>query len=203
MEKVIGQQECRFAFNKNRKQYKKDSDKYFMQEMIDKTEYERIEAKQSFKPLPRSKEFDDQLVKMERISDEMYSEYLKTRQFIETSCKRLEDYKRARESLPSQSDGIYVIVRGEAKVINQYDGQKLANLKQGDYFGGNLFLKEQRFTTYGDIVAHRPASPPAEHKKLKDMPTLKSTETVQLEKKRTEKLTQQTLSKVQKNSLSS
>jgi hypothetical protein len=53
---------------------------------------------------------------------------------------------------------VYVIVKGEAKVVNRYDNQRLCKLLEGDYFGISYFLRQERYSYFGDIVASASAS---------------------------------------------
>jgi hypothetical protein len=56
----------------------------------------------------------------------------------------LETYKNERNALPDDSDGIYIIIKGEAKIVNPFDEQKqkIAKLSKYDYFGASKFLSE-------------------------------------------------------------
>ena len=54
----------------------------------------------------------------------------------------MEEYKKDREDINPDSDGIYIIIKGEAKVVNPYDEYKFGNVKAGEHFGGNKLLKE-------------------------------------------------------------
>lgn len=79
-------------------------------------------------------------------------------QVINNSLAKLQDYKRDIDKLQPDSDGIYIIIKGEGRVINPFDNQRLLKLAVGDYFGGSKFLKEQRYSYFGDVVASSSSS---------------------------------------------
>ena len=58
--------------------------------------------------------------KMSEMCEDHVSMASKAKQIIKTSIDKLEGYKRERAELPLDSDGIYVIVEGEAKVVNKH-----------------------------------------------------------------------------------
>jgi len=59
------------------------------------------------------------------------------------------------KQIPTDADGLYLIVEGKAKVVNKlynynYAGKKLS---KNDFIGDSKFLKCQGFSYFGDIVA--------------------------------------------------
>lgn len=87
------------------------------------------------------------------------------------ACDRLEAYKRERDSLFKDSDGIFILIEGEARIQNKLDvpvdkkkeppsekDKRFLNLRVGDYFGETKFIKQQGFSYFGDIVAQGPAT---------------------------------------------
>ena len=65
-------------------------------------------------------------------------------------------FKTQRDELPRDSDGIYLVVEGMAKVQNAYDNLQFAyKLKEGDYFGASKFIRCFGFSQFGDVLAYR------------------------------------------------
>ena len=59
--------------------------------------------------------------------------------------------------MPSDADGIYLIVSGQARISNPYDQYTFGDQKLvvGDYFGSSKYVLSQGFSYFGDIVAHK------------------------------------------------
>ena len=92
---------------------------------------------------------------------------------ISDSVTRLQGYKKEKAKVPPDCDGVYLIVKGQAKIVNQwgvkeaapepqnkYKKDQAANvsdiLKKDCHFGVSKFMKEQSYTYFGDIIAHSP-----------------------------------------------
>lgn len=63
---------------------------------------------------------------------------------IQHSITTLKQYQNDIANLPCDTDGIYIISKGEARVQNAYDSHhtSLFKLAQGDYFGASKFLQD-------------------------------------------------------------
>ena len=74
--------------------------------------------------------------------------------------EKISSYKNERNALPQDSDGIYIIVGGQASIFNQFDKHDYGgfNLQVGDYFGTSKYLLSQGFAYFGDIIAHKEQS---------------------------------------------
>lgn len=71
-----------------------------------------------------------------------------------TDLERLEKYKETREKLQVDQKGCYVLVKGEAKLVNACEEQTtLAHLRKGDCFGLSKILKFPGYTYFGDVIA--------------------------------------------------
>lgn len=81
---------------------------------------------------------------MYAINEHMESQKNRLKQVISTSINKLETYKKEREQLPMDTDGIYIVIRGECKVVNPVDKEqtKLCKLSKNENFGASKFLKE-------------------------------------------------------------
>lgn len=65
------------------------------------------------------------------------------RDLIASTKTKLDAYKRDKDSLPSDADGIYVLIEGEAKVVNKkHPDDVLKVLKTNDYFGESKFIQQ-------------------------------------------------------------
>lgn len=58
-----------------------------------------------------------------REMDKLYQgEGERAKQLITHSIKKLEAYREAKDAIKPDADGIYIIVKGETRVVNSYDG---------------------------------------------------------------------------------
>ena len=75
-------------------------------------------------------------------------------------------YKREKDQLPADADGIYFIVSGNARIVNSYDQYDFNNTKlgPGEYFGISKFILAQGYSFFGDIIALKPEAPKEESK---------------------------------------
>ena len=69
--------------------------------------------------------------------------------------KKLEKYQTEKKALPEDSDGVYLIVKGIARIENKHDqydfgGQKV---RTDDYFGISKYILCQGYSYFGDIIA--------------------------------------------------
>ena len=105
---------------------------------------------------------------------------------ISDSVTRLQNYKEHKAKLPPDSDGAYLIIKGQAKIVNKWgvkeptaephnknrkdQGANVSDiLKKDCHFGLSKFLKEQSYTYFGDIIAYSPeAQSPPKSKKQKE-----------------------------------
>lgn len=57
--------------------------------------------------------------------------------------------------IPTDADGLYLIVEGKAKVVNKLYNYNYAGKKLGknDFIGDSKFIKSQGFSYFGDIIA--------------------------------------------------
>lgn len=55
------------------------------------------------------------------IGDQYESQNKRLKQVINTSINKLVSYKKERDALPVDTDGIYIVVRGECRVVNPVD----------------------------------------------------------------------------------
>jgi hypothetical protein len=78
------------------------------------------------------------------INEQLESQKNRLKQVISTSINKLETYKKDKAELPTDADGIYIVVRGECKVVNPVDKEhtKLCKLSKNENFGASKFLKE-------------------------------------------------------------
>lgn len=92
---------------------------------------------------------------MYAINEQYESQNNRLKQVIATSINKLETYKKERNELPQDTDGIYIVLRGECKVVNPVDKElsKICKLAKNDNFGGSKFLKEQSYSYFGDVIA--------------------------------------------------
>ena len=67
----------------------------------------------------------------------------------------MKEYQQNRNALPQDSDGIYILIKGEAKVINKCDKNnfELAKISQHEFFGESRLLNEPSYSYFGDVVA--------------------------------------------------
>lgn len=76
---------------------------------------------------------------------------------IKISNKVLIDYKKARDEMLPDSDGIYILVKGAVRVTNKIDNKKDAEIVpaiQVNYcFGDSKFLGEPEWSFFGDVTA--------------------------------------------------
>lgn len=95
---------------------------------------------------------------MENLNSQYNDTKQRAKYIIDDSIKRLETYKNERNALPDDSDGIYIIIKGEAKIVNPFDEQKqkIAKLSKYDYFGASKFLSEQSYSYFGNVIASGP-----------------------------------------------
>lgn len=78
---------------------------------------------------------------------------------ILTIEQKLRTYQAQRHALPCDADGIYIIVEGEARIVNKFEPDShLKVLQRFEYFGESKFLAQQGYSYFGDIVAHEPQS---------------------------------------------
>jgi len=58
------------------------------------------------------------------------------------AINKIEAYKRDKEMLPTDADGIYILIEGEAKLVNRkHPDAVLKVLGQNDYFGESKFIQ--------------------------------------------------------------
>ena len=59
--------------------------------------------------------------------------------------------------MPKDADGVYFIVSGMARILNQHDGYDFGGQKLNvtDYFGTSKYILMQGFSYFGDIIAHK------------------------------------------------
>ena len=94
---------------------------------------------------------------------------------IDTTINKLETYMKERALLPDDSDGIYVIVEGGAKLYNkQHKDITLKQMGKNEYFGESKFLSQQGYSYFGAIEACAVADPSEKEVKAKKRPSLKS-----------------------------
>ncbi len=81
---------------------------------------------------------------MYAINEQLEAQKNRLKQVITTSINKLETYKKDRQELPTDTDGIYIVIRGECKVVNPVDKEqtKLCKLSKNENFGASKFLKE-------------------------------------------------------------
>ena len=77
---------------------------------------------------------------------------------ISNAVNKLEAFQQDRNDMKLDADGMFVIVSGDAQCIQSYDKHKLHRLVVGDLCGASKYLLTQRFSYYGDIVAHNDTS---------------------------------------------
>ena len=60
--------------------------------------------------------------------------------------------------MPYDADGMYILVKGCAKIINRVDNYDYEGfeLRKGEGFGASKFLFAQGYSYFGDIVAKKP-----------------------------------------------
>lgn len=92
---------------------------------------------------------------MHAINDQLELQKDRLKQVIQTSINKLETYKKERDELPQDTDGIYIVLRGECKVVNPVDKEqtKLCKLAKNENFGASKFLREQSYSYFGDVIA--------------------------------------------------
>ena len=58
--------------------------------------------------------------KMYKMKDKNEEQFKRAEQIIENAATRLEKYKKDREEMPADSDGIYIILSGECICVNRF-----------------------------------------------------------------------------------
>jgi len=71
-------------------------------------------------------------------------------------CDKLEEFKRDVDNLPKDADGIYLIVKGEAKVVNVLNNFELKKIAETDFFGVSKYVQSQGYSYFGDVIAYSP-----------------------------------------------
>jgi hypothetical protein len=74
-------------------------------------------------------------------------------ELIGVKASKLNDYRMNIQSLPSDTDGIYMLLEGKAKVVNHYDNYDLRSITKLEAFGEHKYLQNKDYSYYGDIVA--------------------------------------------------
>ena len=74
---------------------------------------------------------------------------------------KIDKYVQERDNLPKDADGVYFIVQGMARIVNQHDGNDYGGQKLNitDYFGTSKYILMQGFSYFGDIIAHKEQVP--------------------------------------------
>jgi hypothetical protein len=73
---------------------------------------------------------------------------------MEATCHKIETYKKEKDSLQKDSDGIYIIVEGLAKLYNKKDkDERLQLIKKLEYFGESKFISQQGYSYFGVVEA--------------------------------------------------
>jgi hypothetical protein len=55
------------------------------------------------------------------------------------------------DSLPKETDGIFILLEGKAKVINAFDKHELKTVGKYECMGDHKYLLNKDFSYYGDI----------------------------------------------------
>lgn len=71
--------------------------------------------------LPYSESLKEDISKMRELDKLYKGEGDRAKQVINHSIKKLEEYRKAKQAILPDSDGIYIIVKGESKVVNSFD----------------------------------------------------------------------------------
>ena len=81
---------------------------------------------------------------MYAINDQLESQQNRLKQVIQTSIDKLLTYKKDRDELPADTDGVYIVLRGQCKIVNPVDKDhsKLCKLTKNENFGASKYLKE-------------------------------------------------------------
>lgn len=74
-------------------------------------------------------------------------------QYIKSSVTNLKNYNSNINCLPKDTDGIYILIDGRAKITNPYDANDIKTLHKYDSFGEHKYLLNKEFSYFGDIVA--------------------------------------------------
>lgn len=108
--------------------------------MSGKPKSEKDQHKQAQRPEWQQKVIDG----MYSINDQYESQNKRLKQVISNSINKLETYKKERDGLFKDTDGIYIVLRGECKVVNLVDKEqaRICKLSKSDNFGASKFLKE-------------------------------------------------------------
>jgi hypothetical protein len=120
----------------------------------------------------------DDVTNMKALIDVYDTQQKRAADVIQHSIGKLQKYKSDKAELPTDCDGIYIIVKGMAKIVNdrassaclQLEQQSITKkkeippvevLKQFFHFGASRFLKEQSWTYFGSIIACTSESQPS------------------------------------------
>jgi hypothetical protein len=55
--------------------------------------------------------------------------------------------------LPEETDGIYFLISGRAKLVNTYDNFEMKNFNKCEIFGEHKYIYNRGFSYYGDLFA--------------------------------------------------
>jgi hypothetical protein len=71
--------------------------------------------------LPFSEEFKADMKRLKEMDKVSREESLRALQLLLHSKDKLDHYRQAKEAIRPDADGIYILVKGEAKVVNSFD----------------------------------------------------------------------------------
>ena len=104
--------------------------------------------------------------KMRLINDRLKGSNERAMLIINESINSLLKYKEQRANFDPSSDGIYILLNGDAHVKNPIkpDEPPVTTLKRYNFFGMADVIKMQQFSWFGDIIAGQPTNSPAKKK---------------------------------------
>jgi len=90
---------------------------------------------------------------VKKVAEEERKMFHNAAKLFELMKDKLDTYQKEKATLPKQSDGLYILLQGNANIVNQHDGAVLKKLEPYDGFGIGRFLSCTGYSFFGDLVA--------------------------------------------------